>query len=159
MSKENALAASDLTQLRQLIQSSAHFSYEEIRHFFNETSQLKSLGIHVDWIKPGEAQLSIAEIKDIHKGGLGSSAINGGIIALICDMTLGLLGADYWQEGYNATQNLSIDYLKPLLANKVIAHGKVERLVGKKLVALIEVSNENGEVCSCAHGILATGLK
>ena len=77
---------------------------------------------------------------------------------MMCDLTLGLLGVDYWSEGFNATQNLNINFLRPLNAKKVIARGRVEQVIGKKLVCQIEIGNENGEICACAHGILAIGL-
>ena len=149
----------DLRQLRSLMGDVEHLTYEKVANFFNQSPQLRFIGAQVEWVRQGEALITIPEVRDVHQGGLGSNAINGGIIALLCDMALGLLGVDYWHEGFAGTQNLSIDYLKPLEATAISVHSKIEQVVGKKVIGLMEVLNEKNEICSYAHGILATGLK
>jgi len=156
---KNNISEFDLRNLRGLIQSGEKLTYQNVMNFFNQSPQLQFAGIQVQSLQANEVLLTIPKVEVIHQGGLGSHAINGGVIAMLCDLTIGLLGVDLWKNGFTATQSLSIDYLRPLLASQVFSQGKIEKVVGNKIIALIEISNEQGDVCACAQGVLATGLK
>ena len=105
-----------------------------------------------------EAEVIIPEVKDFHQGGMGGNAINGGVIAMLSDLALGLLGAHYWSEGFCATQHLSIDFVRPLIATRVTAHAKVEQIIGRKIFGEISFANQDNQVCAFAHGILVKGI-
>lgn len=61
----------------------------------------------------------IGKIEEIHRGGISGDAVNGGIISMLVDLAIGLLGLKYFEEGLTATHHLSIHFVKPLIATSV----------------------------------------
>ena len=57
-----------------------------------------------------------------------------------------------------ATSNLNINYVKPLLAKKVMVRAEETEVVGKRIFGVARVMNEKGEVCAYATGSLAKGI-
>ena len=57
-----------------------------------------------------------------------------------------------------STSNLNINYVKPLLAKKVIVRAEQTVVVNKRIFGIVKVMNENEEVCAYATGALAKGI-
>jgi acyl-coenzyme A thioesterase PaaI-like protein len=100
----------------------------------------------------------IDEVMDIHKGGIGTDAVNGAVIALLSDLAIGLLGIYHYADGLTATSSLTIHYVKPLLTQKVIVKAEETQVIGKRIFGVASIMNEKDEVCSYANGSLAKGI-
>jgi len=96
--------------------------WKEIESFFNESIQLKQVRAAIDLSNPNKPKVIIKEVTEIHRGGIGGEAVNGGIIAMMIDLAIGLLGLNYFNEGMTATSHLSIHYVKPQIIAKLICH-------------------------------------
>ncbi len=147
-----------LSKLHTLREVARCGNFSEIENFFNASAQLKQMHIRVDLSNADEPKVCIDEVLEIHKGGIGTEAVNGAVIALLVDLAIGLLGVRYYAEGMTATSNLNINYVKPLLANKVIVCARETEVIGKRIFGIARVMNENGEVCAYATGSLASGI-
>jgi hypothetical protein len=73
-------------------------------------------------------------------------------------LTIGLLGVNHYAEGMTATSNLNINYVKPLVADKVIVRTEQTEVIGKRIFGIARVMNEKEEVCAYATGSLAKGI-
>jgi acyl-coenzyme A thioesterase PaaI-like protein len=109
-----------LIHLHKLRQVAMDGNWKEIENFFNESAQLKQMHIRVDLSNPANPIVLIDQVSEIHQGGIGTEAVNGAVIALLVDLAIGLLGIQHFAEGMTATSNLNINYVKPLIATKVI---------------------------------------
>lgn len=133
--------------------------WKGIEDFFNQSVQLLHSGITVDLSDPSQPVAMINAVAETHRGGIGSAAVNGGVIAGMIDLAVGLLGFQYLNEGMTATAHLSIDFIQPLLGNRVVAQSR-ETFVGEKRVfGTVTVKNEWGEVCAVGSGTLAKRIK
>jgi acyl-coenzyme A thioesterase PaaI-like protein len=148
----------NLNQLHTFRQVAADGNWKAIENLFNESLQLKQMHIRVDLSIPKFPKVFIDEVTDIHKGGIGTDAVNGAVIALLSDLAIGLLGIYHFADGMTATSSLTIHYVKPLLAQKVIVRAEETQVIGKRIFGVATIMNEKEEVCSYANGSLAKGI-
>lgn len=100
----------------------------------------------------------VDEVMDIHMGGIGTDAVNGAVIALLADLAIGLLGIYHYADGLTATSSLTINYVKPLAATRVIVEAEETEIIGKRIFGIAKIINEKNDVCSYANGSLAKGI-
>jgi uncharacterized protein (TIGR00369 family) len=129
-----------------------------MENFFNTSVQLRHSGIRVDLTDISKPLVMIDEVQEYHKGGVGTEAVNGAVIAMLADLAIGLLGLTHYEEGMTGTSNLSINYLKPLLAKEIIVYAEQTEVVNKRIFGIVRVMNEKEEVCAYATGALAKGI-
>lgn len=148
----------NLNQLHTFRQVAADGNWKAIEDLFNESVQLKQMHIRVDLSTSKLPMVFIDEVMDIHKGGIGTDAVNGAVIALLSDLAIGLLGIYHYADGLTATSSLTIHYVKPLLTQKVIVKAEETQVIGKRIFGVASIMNEKEEVCSYANGSLAKGI-
>ncbi len=148
----------NLTQLHRIRQTAIDKNWKEMETFFNSSIQLKHSGLRVDLSDISHPLVIIEDVQEYHKGGVGTDAVNGAIIAMLVDLAIGLLGLSHYEDGMTATSNLSITYVKPLLAKKVVARAEATEVIGKRIFGIVRVLNEKEEVCAYATGALAKGI-
>ena len=100
----------------------------------------------------------VDEVTEIHKGGIGSDAINGGVIAGLADLALGLLGLTHYKEGMTATAQITVHFLKPFRTKSIKARAIAQKVVGNRIFGTVELYNDKEEVCAIAYGALAKGI-
>jgi len=148
----------NLTQLHRIRQTAIDQNWKEMENFFNSSIQLKHSGIRIDLTDVNKPLVIIDTVEEYHKGGIGTEAVNGAVIAMLVDLAIGLLGITHYSEGMTGTSNLNINYVKPLLAKKVIVRAEQTVVVNKRIFGIVKVMNENEEVCAYATGALAKGI-
>ena len=121
-------------------------------------------GLDLDYQGPGQVILRLPQARPEQRGGGGTSALNGGVIAYMFDMGLGAaIGSQVLEnakaQGINMTRlsqvtiNLSISYLKSAFGDSFETHAKALQ-VGKNIAfAEGQLYDEKGALCATAHGI------
>lgn len=150
------MSLSKLYQFRHLAMEER---WKEIESFFNDSLQLQQVRAEVNLSMPDRPRVTIAEVTEMHRGGIGGEAVNGGVIAMMVDLTMGLLGLRFYDEGMTATAHLSIHYLKPLKAQRVTFESEITEVVGNRIFGMVNALNEGGEICCHATGVLVKGIK
>jgi uncharacterized protein (TIGR00369 family) len=113
---------------------------------------------------PGKATLSLVDPRDDQRGGGGTSALNGGVIAYMFDGALGAavasLAVQTYGDGANdipgyaeSTISLTINYVKPALGNSFEAHGTAIRTGRTVAFAEGKLYDSEGEICATASGV------
>jgi acyl-coenzyme A thioesterase PaaI-like protein len=148
-----------LTSLHKVRHLAVEGRWREIENFFNDSLQLRQIGATVDLSNPQQPGVFVHRVNEMHRGGIGGEAVNGGVISMLVDLAIGLLGLNYFGEGMTATSHLSIHFLKPLVAETVIFKADLTEVVGNKIFGKVDVMNERQEVCTYATGVLVKGIK
>ncbi len=148
----------NLAQLHTFRQVGANGNWKGIEDLFNQSVQLRQMHIRVDLAKERCPRVYVDQVMDIHMGGIGTDAVNGAVIALLADLAVGLLGIYHYADGLTATSNLTINYVKPLLATQVVVEAIETEVIGKRIFGIAKIMNEKGETCSYASGILVKGI-
>jgi len=148
----------DLSQLHKSRDLAVSGKWKELENIFNRSPQLKHIHARIDLSRPEEPMAMVDEVTDIHKGGIGSDAINGGVIAGLADLALGLLGLTHYKEGMTATAQITVHYLKPFRTKSIKARAIAQKVVGNRIFGTVELYNDKEEVCAIAYGALAKGI-
>jgi acyl-coenzyme A thioesterase PaaI-like protein len=149
----------DLTNLQNVLHWPSEGRTAELEQLFNNSPQLLAVAAAVDLSDPLAPAVLIPKVLPLHQGGIGTTAVNGGIISMLSDLAMGLLGIKYYHEGPTATQHLSIHFLKPLMATSVRLEAQETEVIGNRVFGVVRVMNEKGEVCALANGALAKAIK
>lgn len=149
----------DLTNLHQVLHWPGEGKVKDLEQLFNESPQMKSVAARIDLTDLNVPAVLLPEVLPLHMGGIGTTAVNGGIISMLVDLAVGLLGVKYYHEGPTATQNLSIHFIRPLMATSVRLEARETEVIGNRVFGQVRVMNEKGEVCAVANGVLAKAIK
>lgn len=147
-----------LQQLHQFRDLAIHGKWKEMEQFFNNSVQVKTLGAEVKLENPEKPEVWLPEIKPEHQGGIGSDAVNGGIIAMLSDFALGLLGLGHYKEGMTATAHLNVQYLRPFRTTSIRAVATQTQVVNNRIFGIVELFDSKGNICALAQGSLAKGI-
>lgn len=124
----------------------------QVERQINNLDMMKYYGIHLDLSDLSRIIFSIPVVKSHHRGGIGSEAVNGGVIAAICDFAIGIAGSFQLPDGKKATIDLHVKYLKALFGDSVRAVSSVERVRSRMVTVAVEVLNDQNEICATAVG-------
>ena len=96
----------------------------------------------------------LAPVAVHHRGGLGTAAVNGGVLAALFDLVLGLPG-HLCLGTRTGTVQLSISFMRPVHGDRVVAEGWCERTSARHAFTAARILDEDGRVCARAQGIVA----
>jgi uncharacterized protein (TIGR00369 family) len=116
---------------------------------------LNHLGVRVDLSEPDVVRLYIDPIQPHHRGGLGTEAVNGAVIAAVFDFTIGLVGHFCARGRRVGTAQINVHFIRPVLGDRFEVFGRLVR-AGRSLVfATAELHDQEGTVCARCDGIVA----
>ncbi len=98
----------------------------------------------------------VLDVQFHHRGGGGTDAVNGGIVAYMFDGLLGSAVRSVWTENVvtQVTITLNIQYLRMIKAKKqIVGHARVTRRGATTMFADGEILDEEGNVCAKCTGI------
>lgn len=149
----------NLSSLHQLLPWVEAGKTRELEDFFNQSVQLRVIGATIDLSDLTHPVVMIKKIEEMHRGGIGGMAVNGGIISMLVDLAMGLLGLPYYKDGLTATQHLSIHFVKPLQATAIRLEAQETHVIHNRVFGHIKVMNEKDEVCAYASGVLVKAIR
>jgi uncharacterized protein (TIGR00369 family) len=145
---------SNLAAWRQSGTVDAH----DLERRFNDSPQLRHQGIRVDLSNVARPVVLIDEVLPFHTGALGTEAVHGGMLAMLADLALGLLGLQYFGEGMTATREVHVDLLQPLSGRRVRVESWVVAEAGRRVYGHAHIMDETDRVCAVVTGNLVRGL-
>lgn len=80
----------------------------------NGLASMQLMGVVIDLTDPAVAQLRLDTVHEAHRGGLGTSAVNGAVIAGMFDAALGVAGTLQFEGRRAGTIELSIKLMRPV---------------------------------------------
>lgn len=122
----------------------------------NQHPGMQHLGARIDLSAPsGEVRVTVDPIRHHHRGGLGTEAVNGVVIAGLFDLVVGITGYLHVYGRRAGVAQLNVQYLRPVTGDRFEVVGRPTR-VGRNLVfAAAELIDERGAVCARCDGIVA----
>ncbi|PTL79402.1 PaaI family thioesterase [Vitiosangium sp. GDMCC 1.1324] len=123
---------------------------------FNQSQTLKFFGARLSFPQGEKAVVSLPEVRPEHRGGLGTSAVNGGIIAALFDLVIGCTPALVDPSRRAATMQLSMSFERPLRGNSIRAEATIDSFGTSTLFASARMYDEQGQVCARCQGVVKT---
>ena len=129
----------DLSKIHQILHWVEEGKTRELESVFNESLQLKTIGASIDISNLKRPLVMVRKVEDMHRGGIGSDAVNGGVISMLVDLAIGLLGLPYYGEGLTATHHLSIHFARPLRATAVRLEAEETHVIHNRVFGHVKV--------------------
>jgi uncharacterized protein (TIGR00369 family) len=126
-----------------------------IEREWNTHPGMRHLGAQIDLGTPGVVRAIVDPLRPHHRGGMGTEAVNGAVIAGVLDVVVGLTGHLQMPTHRAGVAQLHIHYLRPVRGDRFTVIGRPTR-VGRRLVFVsAELRDERDTVCALGDGIVA----
>lgn len=125
---------------------------EDAVEVWNTSPYFVFMGIRLTQAGEGRARCEL-RVEDRHRGGGGSSSVNGGVMAYVFDGVLGTAVATYHRPAPHSTLQLDVSYLRPLEGDLLVAEAWVVRGGSRIVFANAEIRDAAGELCASARSI------
>jgi uncharacterized protein (TIGR00369 family) len=120
---------------------------------FNQSATLAHFGMKVTFPDVDTVEVVLDPVLPEQRGGMGSDAVNGGVLAAMFDLVIGCAPALVDPTRRSATVQLSINFMNAARGQKLVARAHVTR-AGKQLVfAAATISDGNGNEFASATGL------
>jgi uncharacterized protein (TIGR00369 family) len=121
---------------------------------FNASKSLKYFGLTLTFPDADTVQVEMAQVQPEHRGGLGTDAVNGGVLAAMFDLTIGCTPALIDPTKRTATVQLSMSLERPVRGDRVRAVGKIDRSGESLLFATAVIYDQAGVACARCQGVV-----
>ncbi len=126
---------------------------EKMEQIWNSNFILKNMGVKIDLSDDYLIKAVLDPVLPMHRGGLGTAAVNGVVLSALFDLTIGLVGIVNSRNHRTGTVQLNINFLRPVWGNSLTVEGRLVKQ-GKSLVfARGEIFDEKKELCATCDGI------
>jgi len=135
---------------------------EELSAFQAEWNQhpgMRHMGAELDLSTPEVVRAVVDPIQPEHRGGLGTEAVNGAVIAGIFDLVIGLCGYLQTVGRRAGVAQMSIQFLRPVNGTRFEVVGHPVRAGNTLVFSTAELRDERGIVCARCDGIVAVSGK
>lgn len=125
---------------------------------FNQSQTMRFFGVRVSFPQREKVVITLPEVRPEHQGGLGTAAVNGGIISALFDYAIGCTTALVDPTRRAATMQLSISFERPLRGNAVRAEATLDSIGTSTLFASARMYDDKGQVCARCQGVVKLSL-
>ncbi len=120
---------------------------------FNQSETLKHFGVKVSFPDLETCEVVLDPVQPAQRGGLGSDAVNGGVLAAIFDLVIGCAPALVDPTRRSATVQLSLNFMNAVRGDRVVARSHVSRGGETLVFAQAELFDAQGQLCATATGL------
>lgn len=120
---------------------------------FNQSSTLAHFGMKVLFPNLETVEVVLDPVKPEQRGGMGSDAVNGGVLAAMFDLVIGCAPALVDPTRRSATVQLSINFMSATRGNKITARAHITRAGETLVFAAASIFDEKGDECASATGL------
>ena len=121
---------------------------------FNASQTMEHFGVKIHFPTPDSVVATLDPIRPQQRGGLGSDAVNGGVLAALFDLTIGCAPATIDPTRRSATVQLSMNFMRGVRGDKLTATGKVDRAGDTLLFCRSEIRDAQGQLCATCTGMV-----
>lgn len=121
--------------------------------FFNESKAMRYLGARLSFPSSDRVLITLDPISPEMRGGLGTSAVNGAVLAGLFDLAIGCTPALIDPTRRTATIQLSMSFERPATGNRVTVEASIDSAGGSTVFSSARVLDEAGNVCARCQGL------
>lgn len=132
---------------------------QKLAAVWNEGPPMKHFGARLEFDRVDRVRAVIDPVQMFHRGGMGTEAVNGVVLAGLFDLAIGTVGWLTRPEARSATVNLSMTFFRPTRGHRVVAEARLIKPGLNLIFAAAEITDGTGELtarcdgtCAVAHG-------
>jgi uncharacterized protein (TIGR00369 family) len=122
---------------------------------WNASPPMRQLGARLDFDRVDRVRAVIDPVMPYHRGGIGTEAVNGPVLAGLFDLAIGTVGWLTRPDTRSATVTLAMSFLRPTRGDRVMVEGRLLRAGMNLTFAAAEITDERGEVTARCDGTVA----
>ena len=128
---------------------------ERIEDRWNAHPATRYLGAWVDLSDPALVRLVVDPVQPRHRGGLGTDAVNGVVMAGMFDLAIGLVAHFSALQRRVGTVQLYVQYIRPVHGNRFDVRGRLVRRSRTLVFATADLVDQERTVCAKCDGMSA----
>ncbi|ATB31604.1 PaaI family thioesterase [Melittangium boletus] len=121
---------------------------------FTRSPVMKHFGARLSFPEGKKVVIVIPEIRPEHRGGLGTDAVNGGILAALFDLVIGCTPALREPTRRAATMQLSMSFERPVRGDALRAEATIDSMGTSTLFSSARIYDPQGAVCARCQGVV-----
>jgi len=141
--------------------SPAYPTVESLRalgDLWNASASMRHFGARLEFERVDRVRAVIDPVRDIHRGGMGTDAVNGVVLAGLFDLVIGTVGWLTRPDTRSATVNLAMSFFRPTRGGRVVAEARLIRAGLNLVFCAAEISDEEGRATARCDGTCAIAL-
>lgn len=121
---------------------------------FNASLAMKAFGVRIEFPDLERVRVVMDPVREEHLGGLGTSAVNGGVLSAAFDLAIGCTPALIDPTRRNATMQLSMSFLKPVTGKRFHVDAHIDRAGSDTVFSTAQLFDESGALCATCSGLV-----
>ncbi|MGE5412829.1 MAG: PaaI family thioesterase [Syntrophomonadaceae bacterium] len=141
--------------------SPAYPTLESLRSLgamWNGSPPMQHFGARLEFDRVDRVRAVIDPVTAVHRGGLGSEAINGVVLAGLFDLVIGTVGWLTRPDTRSATVTLAMTFFRPTRGERIAAEARLVRAGLNLVFASAEILDGEGRVTARCDGTCAIAL-
>jgi len=122
---------------------------------WNSSEAMQRLGVRLDFERLDRVRAVIDPVQPFHRGGMGTEAVNGAVLAGLFDLAIGTVGWLTRPEGRSATVSLAMTFFRPTRGDRITVEARLLRSGTTLTFATAEILDGGGEVTARCDGTVA----
>jgi uncharacterized protein (TIGR00369 family) len=125
---------------------------------WNGSPPMQRLGARLEFQRVDRVRAVIDPVETYHRGGMGTDAVNGVVLAGLFDLAIGTVGWLTRPDTRSATVTLAMTFLKPTRGERVAVEARLLRAGTNLTFASAEIFDGNDQVTARCEGTVAVAL-
>jgi uncharacterized protein (TIGR00369 family) len=125
---------------------------------WNGSPPMRQLAARLDFQRVDRVRAILDPVMPFHRGGMGTDAVNGAVLAGLFDLVIGTVGWLTRPDSRSATVNLAMTFFRPTRGDSVVAEARVIKTGLNLIFAAAEIFDGQGEVTARCDGTCAVAL-
>lgn len=141
--------------------SPAYATLEALRTLaqgWNESPPMQRLGARLDFDRVDRVRAVLDPVAPYHRGGMGTDAVNGVVLAGLFDLAIGTVGWLTRPDARSATVSLAMTFLRPTRGDRVVVEARLLRAGTNLTFAAAEIFDGSGQVTARCDGTVAVAM-
>lgn len=122
---------------------------------WNASAPLQRLGARLEFTRVDRVRAVLDPVQMFHRGGIGTDAVNGAVLAGLFDLSIGTVGWLSRPDTRSATVSLSMTFIRPTRGDRVVVEARLLRAGTNLTFAAAEIFDGWGEVTARCDGTVA----
>jgi len=130
-------------------------SLQALAKAWNDSPPMRRLGARLEFERVDRVRAVIDPVMPYHRGGMGTDAVNGPVLAGLFDLVIGTVGWLSRPDSRSATVSLAMAFFRPTRGDRIVVEARLLRAGTNLTFAAAEIFDEQGEVTARCDGTVA----
>jgi len=130
-------------------------SLQALAKAWNDSPPMRQLGARLEFERVDRVRAVIDPVMPYHRGGMGTDAVNGPVLAGLFDLAIGTVGWLTRPDTRSATVSLAMTFFRPTRGDRVTVEARLLRAGMNLTFAAAEILDGRGEVTARCDGTVA----